>query len=281
MRTHTMRVSAGRFAVAVAGLLVGFVTLWTDASRAQLAAPGPSGVAMGHLHLGTKDLEASRKFWAAMGGVPVQNGALQLIQVPGTFIMLRQTPQLGGGTEGSSIERVSFRSRNPLELLPALEQALGSKLSSPMFASPEGVAIEIRGSTAMDTSVRLDAVLFRTTAPAETRDWYVKTFGAEPRSGPPGISGTGATPVPSAVLPGVTLSFAKAETAPTGTRGRGLDHIGFEVKNLEEFCKKLEAAGQKFDRPYGKLPNSQIAIAFLTDPWGTYIELTENLAPPK
>ncbi len=44
-----------------------------------------------------------------MGGVPVQNGALQLIQVPGTFVMLRQTQQLGGGTEGSTIERVSFR----------------------------------------------------------------------------------------------------------------------------------------------------------------------------
>jgi len=281
MRTQTTRVSAGRFAVAAAGLLVGFLALCTNGSHAQLVAPGPSGVAMGHLHLGTKDAEASRKFWAAMGGVLVQNGALQLIQVPGTFVMLRQTQQLDGGTEGSTIERVSFRTRNFAELFPALEQALGSKLSSPMFASPEGVAIEIRGSTSMDTSIRLDVVLFRTTAPAETRDWYVKTFGAEPRSGSPGISGAGATTVPGAVLPGVTLSFAKADTAPAGTRGRGLDHIGFEVKNLEEFCKKLEAAGQKFDRPYGKLPNSQTAIAFLTDPWGTYIELTENLAPLK
>ena len=53
------------------------------------------------------------------------------------------------------------------------------------------------------------------------------------------------------------------------------------MKNLEEFCKRLEAAGQKFDRPYWRLPNSTTAIAFLTDPWGTYIELTENLAPPE
>src|SRR6188768_3472051 len=105
MRTNITGVSAGRLAVAVAGLLVGFLTLCTDTSHAQLAAPGPSGVAMGHLHLATKDVEVSRKFWTAMGGVPVQNGALQLIQVPGTFIMLRQTPQLVGGTEGSSIER--------------------------------------------------------------------------------------------------------------------------------------------------------------------------------
>jgi hypothetical protein len=53
------------------------------------------------------------------------------------------------------------------------------------------------------------------------------------------------------------------------------------VKNLESFLKKLEAAGIKIDSPYRQLPNSTTAIAFLTDPWGTYIELTENLAPAK
>ena len=45
--------------------------------------------------------------------------------------------------------------------------------------------------------------------------------------------------------------------------------------------RKLEAGGLKLDRPYTRLPNSTTAIAFLTDPWGTYIELTENLAPAK
>src|SRR6185295_19039256 len=103
------------------------------------------------------------------------------------------------------------------------------------------------------------------------RDWYVKTFGAEPASQTQLESlnsAPAAAQIPIASLPGLLMQFRKSDTAPAGTRGRGLDHIGFEVKNLEEFCKKLEAAGQKFDRPYGKLPNSQTAIAFLTDPWG-------------
>ena len=56
-----------------------------------------------------------------------------------------------------------------------------------------------------------------------------------------------------------------------------MDHIGFEVKNLEAFCKKLEANGVKFDIPYRKIPNAGIADAFLTDPNGAYIELTEGL----
>ena len=50
-----------------------------------------------------------------------------------------------------------------------------------------------------------------------------------------------------------------------------------EVKNLEEFCKTLEAAGIKFDRPYSKVAALKIAVAFFTDPFGTYVELTEGL----
>jgi hypothetical protein len=49
------------------------------------------------------------------------------------------------------------------------------------------------------------------------------------------------------------------------------------VKNLAEFCKGLESKGVKFDVPYRAVPQLGISIAFLTDPWGTYIELTEGL----
>jgi catechol 2,3-dioxygenase-like lactoylglutathione lyase family enzyme len=268
-----------RLGVAAVTFLVCLLTL-CDAARAQLAVPGPSGVVMGHLHLSTTDVEASKRFWAALGGVSVQNGQLQLIQLPGTFVMLRQAQQTTGGTEGSTVERVMFRVR-PSEmpqLGQRLEQATGSKFTA-LVRSPEGVTIEFRGAQAsQEAAIQMERLEFRTVAPAETRDWYAKTFGAS--SNVLAVP-AGTPPTYIAQLPGLLMYFTKAETAPAGTKGRGLDHIGFEVKNLEEFCKKLEAAGQKFDRPYGRLPNSATAIAFLTDPWGTYIELTENLAPPK
>jgi hypothetical protein len=66
-------------------------------------------------------------------------------------------------------------------------------------------------------------------------------------------------------------------TGNPGIQGRVLNHIGFEVQNLESFCKKLEGMGVKFDRPYREIPELGIGLAFLTDPWGTYIELTEGL----
>jgi catechol 2,3-dioxygenase-like lactoylglutathione lyase family enzyme len=258
------------------GLVVGLLTL-NEAARAQLAVPGPSGVVMGHLHLATKDLEASKRFWEALGGVPVQNGQLQLIQLPGTFVMLRQSQQSTGGTEGSTVDRVVLRVRTSEfpRLAEKLEQATGSKFAA-LLTSPEGVTIELRGAASQEAAVRMERLEFKTLAPAETRDWYAKTFGASSNS----LAGS-SPQVYIAELPGLSMYFRKADAAPAGTKGRGLDHIGFEVKNLEEFCKRLEAAGQKFDRPYGRLPNSTIAIAFLTDPWGTYIELTENLAPTK
>jgi predicted enzyme related to lactoylglutathione lyase len=49
------------------------------------------------------------------------------------------------------------------------------------------------------------------------------------------------------------------------------------VKNLEAFTKNLEAQGVKLTGPYRQVPALGIAVAFFTDPWGTYIELTEGL----
>ena len=48
------------------------------------------------------------------------------------------------------------------------------------------------------------------------------------------------------------------------TKGRTLDHIGFDVKNLEAFTKKLEAAGIKLDCPYTKNEQAGTALAFIT-----------------
>jgi catechol 2,3-dioxygenase-like lactoylglutathione lyase family enzyme len=105
----------------------------------------------------------------------------------------------------------------------------------------------------------------------EIQAWYSKIFGAKP-----GMRGQNK----AADLPGVNLTFSKADTPTTvTTKGRVLDHIGFDVKNLEAFCKKLEAAGIKLDRPYTKNEQTGTALAFIYDPWGTYIELNERPNP--
>ena len=138
------------------------------------------------------------------------------------------------------------------------------------LTGPDDVRVEILEDKTIDVPLKMHHLHFYVAAPLDAQAWYVKTFGAAP-----GKRGQ----FDAADLPGVNLTFAKADAATITTKGRSLDHIGFEVKGLEAFCKKLEAGGITLDRPYTRLPNSTTAIAFLTDPWGTYIELTENLAP--
>jgi catechol 2,3-dioxygenase-like lactoylglutathione lyase family enzyme len=103
----------------------------------------------------------------------------------------------------------------------------------------------------------------------EMRDWYVKMFDAIPGELGANLIGE---------LPGVKFMRWTAHgdgTVPT--KGRALDHIGFEVKNLEAFCKKLETKGVKLDQDYSKSRHKSFASAEFTDPWGVSIELTEGL----
>jgi len=260
-------------AVVVAGVLA---CASAPGVSAQLAAPGESGIVMGHLHLAVKDLNAHRTFWAALGGTPVQNGALALIQLPGTFVMLRQAEPTAG-TVGSTINHVGFLVKDIEAWIPKW-RAAGMKMepqarpTQVFLIGPDDVRVEILEDKTIDVPLKMHHVHFYIASPLEAQAWYGKTFGAAP-----GKRGQ----FDAADLPGVNLTFAKADTPTVGTKGRSLDHIGFEMKNLEAFCKKLELSGIKLDRAYTRLPNSTTAIAFLTDPWGTYIELTENLAPAK
>jgi predicted enzyme related to lactoylglutathione lyase len=58
-----------------------------------------------------------------------------------------------------------------------------------------------------------------------------------------------------------------------------MDRAGFDVRNLEEFCKRLEAKGVRLTAPYRRRPDfGNLGTAVITDPWGTVIELTEGLA---
>ena len=60
-------------------------------SSAQLVERNQLGVTMGHMHLAVKDVDVQKQFWTSvMGGTIVKNGPLELIQFPGTFVMLRK-----------------------------------------------------------------------------------------------------------------------------------------------------------------------------------------------
>ena len=111
--------------------------------------------------------------------------------------------------------------------------------------------------------------------------WYDKMFGAKTGQRDCIACLPRKVPLEEGQLAGTSLSFSRGAATLVGSKGRGIDHIGFEVKNLDAFVKKLEAQGIKMDAVVRQLPGTDLKIAFLTDPYGTYIELTEGLQPNK
>jgi len=132
------------------------------------------------------------------------------------------------------------------------------------------VKVEVLEMKAQKEPVKLHHIHFFGHQQAEMRDWYVKVFGA--------TAATTANPnFITANLPGVGLNFSATTTPTAATAGRALDHIGFEVKNLADFLKRLEAQGIKPSVTLRRVDALDVSIAFIVDPWGTNIELSEGL----
>jgi catechol 2,3-dioxygenase-like lactoylglutathione lyase family enzyme len=242
------------------------------ALRAQLAPPNEMGVSMGHLHLNVHDMQASKNLFVAMGGeARPKLGAFEVIKFPGVLVLLRQQDATGS-SEGSVVNHVGFRVPDVAQSLARWKAAgLKTEESRPGQAyvtTPDGLRIEILEDKAQTVPIKFHHVHFFVDQAAipEMQAWYAKTFGGKPRE---------RADFKADDMPGGDMVFEASPTPVVPTRGRALDHIGFEVVNLEAFCKKLEASGVKFDRPYSKNPNG-LSIAFITDPWGTYIELNEG-----
>jgi len=265
------------------GALALLAMLPTTTAWAQLADPGNVGVAMGHVHLAVQDIEATKKFWIAVGGTPASKlGANEVVKFPGVLILIRKAMDPPAGTVGSVVNHIGFLVPN-VAATRAKWQAAGLMMEPPNPANAKQiyvhtpddlVRIEILEDAMQTEPIKFHHVHFfvadsgGTNSVLAMQAWYAKTFGAKP-----GKRGQ----FEAADLPGVNLTFAKSDTPTVGTKGRALDHIGFEIKDLQAFCKKAEAAGIKLDMPYTPRPDLGIALAFITDPWGTYIELNEGL----
>src|SRR5262249_58529998 len=84
-------------------------TLVAVAAGAQPAPFNAAGATMGHWHINSKDVEANKKLFLAMGGKLFMPGGNPLIMFPGLYINLNLGNEKGeGGTEGSVVNHVGF-----------------------------------------------------------------------------------------------------------------------------------------------------------------------------
>ncbi len=232
---------------------------------------------MGHVHLIVLDPDAQRKLFVNMLGAEITHaGPLEMWKLPGVFVIIQKarTPPTGG-TDGSTVNHFGFlvpsyadiKAKLAAANLEVVQDRPDTKQITVNF--PEKVRVEFSEDPKLKVPIAFHHIHIATTDPETLRAWYVKTFG-----GTAGVRNG----FLAAKFPGGEVDFIKVATAPAPTKGRALDHIGFEVKGLEAFCKKLEADGMTFDMKYREIPQLDgLKIAFILDPVGTRIELTEGL----
>ena len=149
-----------------------------------------------------------------------------------------------------------------------------NRLDQAFVVTLDGVRIEILEDKTQSMPIRNEHV-YLSLPEAEipkAQAWYAKTFG--------GKMGT-RNNAPVVDLPGVQLRFAAANARQAPTRGRVLDHIGFDVRDHAAFVRKIEAEGIKLDEPVRKSSTGS-TLTCITDPWGTRIEIIQRapLGPP-
>ena len=175
------------------------------------------------------------------------------------------------------MDHFGFKVRNLAEVLagwraaglPVTQEFTGAEgFPNAYLLGPDDVRIELQEDKTLPVKAIAYHLHFLTPDYVKLLDWYADTFSAVKRK-----RGTIET---TADVPGMNLSFATSATPTVATKGRSVDHIGFEIDDLAAFCKKLEAKGIKFEIPYRDVPAIGLKIAYITDPSGVYIELTQG-----
>jgi catechol 2,3-dioxygenase-like lactoylglutathione lyase family enzyme len=241
---------------------------------AQLAAPNAAGVGFGHVHINTSDIEAQKRFWTEAGGKIVQRDKMTLVEFPGGYIPLREQVPTGRAV-GSTVNHIGLNVKD-LQGSLAKWRADGMNVEAGVNANqwflngPDGIRVEILENTAIPGPIQWHHTHFFVTDYVAAQKWYADHFG-----GTPGKRLSFLT----VMVPGSEITFSQTDMPQAPSEGRLIDHIGFEVRGLDAFVAKLQAEGIKTDAPVrnSTLVNG-LRIVYITDPWGTKIELTEGLA---
>ena len=279
------------------GLLALTLLAVVPSASAQLLAAKDGPVVYGHHHLNVTNIEEQKKFFAnALGGTAMKIGTnnIEIVKFPNVLIFFANRAPTGG-TIGTTANHIGFsvpniravvdkikangfkmitkteapKDRVVTDDIAAPAQAGGASIAFAL--APDDVKVELVEAKQQAAPIQLHHIHFFAPQNVQMREWYVKTFGAKLRAPNP------AAAFVTADLPGVALNFTPSPDPVVGTQGRSVDHVGFEVKNLEAFARKLEADGIKLERPYTKVAALDISILYIKDPWGTYIELTDGL----
>ena len=141
-------------------------TLTAGTAAAQPAPFNPIGVTMGHWHIASKDVEANKKLFLAMGGKLLITGGNPQIMFPGLFINLVLGDEKGdGGTPGSVVNHVGFIVDNVQQRVAQWKAAgvavlpgNNNRADQAFVVTPDGVRIEILEDKTQSMPIRHEHV---------------------------------------------------------------------------------------------------------------------------
>ncbi len=259
-------------------------------------------VIVGHYDLNVTNIDEHLRFWVdTLGGTVADFGDsdIAVIEFPDIFIVLRESPPTGP-TRGTTFDHIGFAVpdvpalttevvANGYELTVGREPAPGETASPPTAGNygrfsyllgPDGVKVElVTSGEESPPPIVHHHVHFVNEDFVAMQQWYMRAFDATLRPGQTDF-------FIGADLPGVGYMLNFFSWLPdeelVGTQGRAVDHVGFEVRDLEAFVQGLEAKGITLASPLRQADElGGIATAAIVDPWGTVIELTEGLREPR
>lgn len=228
-----------------------------------LAQPGRGGPSLTHIHVNSADPDAAISFWTGVLGTSTYSqGEQRGVSMLGGVILFSKSA-VSGPSAGSAILHIGLRVPDvQLFLAKTAKTPFKSKtLSTPegdtlLIEGPDGVQIELAENSDMYTSLDFGHVHLQSPKVAEMQAWYAKYLGARP----------GADEL-SSRLGGAAVVFSAAETV-VPTRGRAIDHLTLETRDLAGLRQALEGGGTSVDA-------SKAPAIWFTDPWGTRIEVTQ------
>ncbi|MCH2459962.1 MAG: VOC family protein [Gemmatimonadetes bacterium] len=262
--------------IAAAALLI------ASPARAQLAPENDMGVTYGHVHLNVADIDASMLLFAEhFGGEIVVKGSLHTVKFP-NFLLAFSGSEPTSGSGGTVMDHFGFKVRDIEPVLEGWEAAgletqdifVGAEGYKNAFViTPEGARVELQEDPQLTEKATGYHIHFWTDQSEVTSEylmnWYADHFGAEIH--PRGRIQT------SANVPGMNLSCGNCSAGNcTPTQGTAIDHVGFEVDNLEQVVAQLQARGVELTTPYRYIDSIDLCIAYFVDPAGTRVELTEG-----
>lgn len=247
-------------------------------ARAQIVDGRTAAITYGHHHVNASNIDAHRTFWIdGLGGRPItiNQAPNVIVEFRNVLVFLREQTPAPAGTE-TTVHHVAFKvpdlksasARLTALHYPVTVESIDGEKDATFVIGPDRIRVQLVEDRVAGSAVALDHIHLASAEPERMQQWYSRILHAAPG---------GTRLQPAAALPGVRLLWSRTPAPPAPTKGRTLDHIGFEVQQLEAFCTELQQQGLTLDRPYSKVPALGIAVAYLTDPWGTNIELTEGL----